>query len=102
LGAEGAGEGVDGRFAVGLVDEAPPDPAGEGLGRAVAAHVDAAARARAAELEAPGDLALGRVVAAEHLAVRRGPGARAHEPVERGERRVERPEALLGDLRAEA
>ena len=47
LGAEGAAQRVVGRLAGLALDEHAPPAPGERLGRAVAAHVDAAARARA-------------------------------------------------------
>jgi hypothetical protein len=77
------------------------DPAPVCLGRAVPAHIDAAARARRAELEAAGDLPRRVVLAAEDLAARRAVGAGVDQPLDRGERVLERVEALLADLRAD-
>ena len=74
--AQHPSQGVIGRLAVLLLDEAPPNAAGEGLRRAVPAQVDPRAQApRTRQLPPHGDLLHGRELAVAQVDGR--PGARS-------------------------
>src|SRR5262249_40087134 len=96
LGAQRACERVVGALVTAALDHLAPPASGEGLGRAVAAHVDAAVHARAGDLAAQRDLLDGRELARQRAlgAAPRVGRELLQARAQRGERIGERVEAL--------